>query len=94
MKGWKELEYEVVRDAADVSTCFRTPELEYQLARRTPSFAVTWKTLTHLGHTLEIPSSLLPPRPFRMTNTICFALLLLRSFGTWASLENVTFNTR
>ena len=23
MKGWKELEYEVVRDAADVSTCYR-----------------------------------------------------------------------
>ena len=23
MKGWKELEYEVVRDAADVSNCYR-----------------------------------------------------------------------
>ena len=79
MKGWKELEYEVVRDGADVSHCFRIPEpLEYQLVHRTPSFAVTWRTLTRLAHILEILSLSPLPRPFRTTNTICFALQLSR----------------
>ena len=95
MKGWKELEYEVVRDGADVSICFNTLEpLQFQLACRTPSFAATWKTSTRLVHTPEIPSSSPLPRPSQTTNITCFALLLSRLFVTWASSENVTSSTR
>ena len=95
MKGWKELEYEVVRDGADVSACFLSLEpLEHQLAYRTPLFVVTWKTLTRLVHILEILSSSPPPRPFRMMNIICFVPLLSRSSGISALLENAISNTR
>ena len=95
MKGWKELEYEVVRDGADVSIRFLSPRIVRVLTGvyRTLLFAVTWKTLTHLAHTPEIPSSLLLPRPFRMTNITCFVLLLSRLSDISVSLENATSNT-
>ena len=94
MKGWKELEYEVVRDGADVSIRFLSPRIVRVLTGvcRTLLFAVTWKILTHLAHTPEILSSLPLPRPFRMTNIICFVLLLSRLSGISVSLENATSN--
>jgi carbamoylphosphate synthase large subunit len=52
MKGWKELEYEVVRDAADVSNAWRCGSNRTKLLNRTQSFAATWKTLTLLAPTL------------------------------------------
>lgn len=95
MKGWKELEYEVVRDGADVSFCSETlAPLQSQLACRTLSFAVTWKILIRLVHTPEIPSLSPRPRPFRTTNIICFVLLLSRLFGILASWENATSSMR
>jgi carbamoylphosphate synthase large subunit len=57
LKGWKEVEYEVVRDAADVSC----PLLAHADGR-TPSFAATWKTLTLSARTPVTRLSLLLPR--------------------------------
>lgn len=94
MKGWKELEYEVVRDGADVSF---DPTFLYLLTTmppRTRSSAATWKTLILLVPIPVILSSWLLRRPCRMMSTICFGVLLSRSFATWAWLENVTFSMR
>lgn len=58
MKGWKELEYEVVRDAADVChPYYRSLYPPIDLLSRTLSFAAIWKTLTPLEHIPEIPLS-------------------------------------
>ena len=64
MKGWKEVEYEVVRDGADV----RAP-LPFILAHesnsslfRTRLFAATWKTSTRLARIQETRSLSHPHR--------------------------------
>jgi len=96
MKGWKELEYEVVRDGADVlfTIILFTIDLLTYSRPRTLSFAVTWRTLIHLELILEILSSLPPPKHYQMMNTICFEVLLLKLFGILASSESVIYNTR
>ena len=60
MKGWKEVEYEVVRDGADVRVFFvlhfrsvSAHESDFLLFR-TRLYAVTWKTLTLSARIQEI----------------------------------------
>jgi carbamoylphosphate synthase large subunit len=57
LKGWKEVEYEVVRDAADVSG--QDAQRGDIADRRTSSSAATWRTLTPSEHIPETRSSLL-----------------------------------
>lgn len=57
LKGWKEVEYEVVRDAADVRFNLPAWRLPSDSFPRTPSFAATWKTSTPSEHIRVIPSS-------------------------------------
>jgi len=60
MKGWKEVEYEVVRDGADVRVflhfIFRSASAHESdsLLFRTRLYAVTWKTSTLLARIQEI----------------------------------------
>jgi hypothetical protein len=94
MKGWKELEYEVVRDAADVGILLIVilSQLFDISMFRTPSFAAIWRILTPSEHTQETLLSLRRRRRCPMTNTTCSAVLLLRSLGILASSVNVIFN--
>ena len=62
MKGWKEVEYEVVRDGADVRAPFfrllgspSAHELDSFLLR-TRLYAATWKTSTRLARIQETRS--------------------------------------
>lgn len=97
MKGWKELEYEVVRDAADV----RTLKVDYRILNRltilivrTRSSAVTWRTSTLLVHILVTLSSWLLRRRCRTTNTTCCVLQLSRLFAISVSWVNATSSMR
>lgn len=93
MKGWKELEYEVVRDAADVRKKITLlSELKAHNLSRIQSFVATWKTSTRLEHTPVIPSWLHPPRHSRTVNIICCAVPLSKSFVILELLENATFS--
>jgi carbamoylphosphate synthase large subunit len=68
MKGWKEVEYEVVRDGADVRA-FRFITVQRSLTSRvlplsrTRLYAATWRTSTHLARIQEIRSLSHLPRP-------------------------------
>lgn len=94
MKGWKELEYEVVRDGADVcGVALVLPFSCLQASPRIQSFAATWRTLILLVHTRVIQSSSLPPKRSRMMSTTCYEVLPSRSSGISASSVNVTFST-
>jgi carbamoyl-phosphate synthase large subunit len=97
LKGWKEVEYEVVRDAADVS--FMVPRCPYGRSHavddrilcyldRTLSSAATWRTSTLSARTPEIRSSSLLPRPSRTMSTTCSGRLPSRSFDTSESSES------
>ena len=96
MKGWKELEYEVVRDAADVSFFLlherRDSVLIVNLIARTLSSAATWRTSILLVHTLVIRLSLLHPRLSQMMSTTCFVPLPSRLSVISVSLVNAIFN--
>ncbi len=66
MKGWKEVEYEVVRDGADVRAPFSFSSLsayesDYCLFR-TQLYAVTWRTSTRSARILETRSLSHPHR--------------------------------
>lgn len=97
MKGWKELEYEVVRDAADVRIAYHSASPfclhTMFMFHRIPSFAATWRTSILLVRTLVILSSLPRPRPCPMTSTICSDLRLSRLFGILEWLASVISNT-
>ena len=83
MKGWKELEYEVVRDAADVGV-FLAKVCTHPIFTpfcRTPLFAVIWRTSTLSEHIPAIPLSLRLRRRCPMMNTTCFEVLPSRSSG-------------
>lgn len=56
MKGWKELEYEVVRDGADVRGFASVDSAASLLMinHRTQSFVAIWRTSTHSVHIREI----------------------------------------
>ena len=62
MKGWKEVEYEVVRDGADVRVFFAlhsrsaSAHESDSLSFRIRLYAVTWKTSTLLARIQEIQS--------------------------------------
>lgn len=95
MKGWKELEYEVVRDAADVSTASASglKSTKYS-CDRTQSSVATWRTLTRLVLTPVILSLLPRLRPCPTMSTTCSEALPSRLLGILVLLVNVTFNTR
>jgi len=79
MKGWKELEYEVVRDGADVCSIVSCPNLHcfiFSCPSRIRSSAATWRTLIPSGRILVTQSSWLPLKHFRMTSIICCEVLL------------------
>ena len=69
MKGWKEVEYEVVRDGADVRALSRFISVQRSLKgrvvplSRTRLYVATWRTSTHLARIQETRSSLHLPRP-------------------------------
>jgi biotin carboxylase len=84
LKGWKEVEYEVVRDAADVRPWSGSADY------RTRSFAATWKTLTLSAHILETQLSLPHRRPCLTMSTTCSDPLPSRLSDTSVSLENAT----
>jgi Carbamoyl-phosphate synthase L chain, ATP binding domain len=92
MKGWKELEYEVVRDGADVHIYFAPALPSLTLLHRTRLYVVIWRILIRLGHILVTRSWLHLRRRYQMTSTICSVAQQSRLFGIWALLENVTFN--
>lgn len=76
MKGWKELEYEVVRDGADVclTSCRLINGIDDMV--RILLFAATWRTLTLWEHTLATLSLLRLHKRYLMTSTICCEVLL------------------
>ena len=69
MKGWKEVEYEVVRDGADVRAWSFFISVQGSLTgrvfllSRTRLFAATWRTSIHLARIQEIRSLSPPLRP-------------------------------
>jgi biotin carboxylase len=72
MKGWKELEYEVVRDAADVGFSFALSNRRVITFKcRIQLFVVTWRTSTRSVHTLETRSLSRPRRPCQTMSIIC-----------------------
>jgi hypothetical protein len=93
MKGWKELEYEVVRDGADVSSEIKLTFPSINIAPRRIRLSVAiWKTLTPSARIQVTLSSWLLLKPFRMMNTTCYGVLLSKSSVIWASSANVTFS--
>ena len=95
MKGWKELEYEVVRDGADVGLHF-PPNYHWlhplTSLLRILSSVVTWRTLILLVPILVIQSWLLLHRPFPMMNTTCYGALQSKLSDTSAWWGNATFS--
>ena len=83
MKGWKELEYEVVRDAADVRMirdCFMLKFTADESGLcRTLSFAATWRTSILSERTLGTPLSWRLLRRSPTTSTTCYDLPRSRS---------------
>jgi carbamoyl-phosphate synthase/aspartate carbamoyltransferase len=69
LRGWKELEYEVVRDSSDncITVCnVSSIDADFQpnlcITHTSGSFEFRWRTLIHLVSTQGIPSSLLRRR--------------------------------
>ncbi|KAG5220432.1 carbamoyl-phosphate synthase (glutamine-hydrolyzing) cpa [Salix suchowensis] len=93
MKGWKELEYEVVRDGADVRTQIGiSPGTHSTTHYRTRSFAAIWKTLIPLEHTLVTLLSWPHHKHYQMKSTTCYEVLLSRSSVISVSSVNVISN--
>jgi len=92
MKGWKEIEYEVVRDCRD--NCITVCNMEVRLcAWVVVNHELTGRTLTLLVSIPEIPSLSLLPRPFPMPTTTCSGLPPSMSFDTWVLSESATSST-
>lgn len=92
MKGWKELEYEVVRDGADVSNIPVTFSSYNHLFSRTQLSVVIWRILILLVLTLVTRLSWLLLKPSRTMNITCYEAQLSKSSGILASSVNVTSN--
>jgi hypothetical protein len=95
LKGWKEVEYEVVRDAED--NCITVCNM---VRSRASSGAfqslTTWRyrrTLTPWVSTPVTRSSLLLRRHCRTRSTTCSGQPPSRSSVTWVSLESATAST-
>jgi carbamoyl-phosphate synthase/aspartate carbamoyltransferase len=84
MKGWKEIEYEVVRDCRN--NCITVCNMEVS----SRCDAADDRTLTHWVYTLVTPSSWLHRRPSRMPTTTCSGLPLLMLSDISGLLGNVT----
>jgi len=94
MKGWKELEYEVVRDGADVCPFAVMPK-HYFLTYyhyRILLFAAIWRISIRSVHIPVTPLSLHLRRHCPTMSTICFVVLHSRSSDILALLVNVTSN--
>lgn len=92
MKGWKELEYEVVRDGADVSNIPVTFSSYNHLFSRTQLSVVIWRILILLVLILVTQLSWLLLKPSRTMNITCYEAQLSKSSGILASSVNVTSN--
>lgn len=92
MKGWKELEYEVVRDGADVSYISVTFSSYNHLFSRTQLSVVIWRILILLVLILVTQLSWLLLKPSRTMNITCYEAQLSKSSGILASSVNVTSN--
>lgn len=97
MKGWKEIEYEVVRDCRD--NCITVCNMEVSVAwwlhdesLYTDSFSLN-RTSTLLVSTLETPSLSLLLKPSLTQTTTCSEPRPSTLSDTWELLENVTSNT-
>jgi len=93
MKGWKEIEYEVVRDCRD--NCITVCNMEVR------TFPVLYvKSMADFPHrisipwafTLAIPSLWRPLKLYRTLTTTCCERRLSTSFGIWELLANVTYS--
>jgi len=79
MKGWKELEYEVVRDGADVcniDSCLDLHCFIFSCPSRIRLSAAIWRTSTPSARILVTQLSWHPLKHFRMTNITCCEVLL------------------
>lgn len=96
MKGWKEIEYEVVRDCRD--NCITVCNMEVSMSasrgtRRSLSFLFR-RTSTLWVSTPETRLSSRPRRRFRTRTTTCSARPRSTSSGTSASSASATSSTR
>lgn len=92
MKGWKELEYEVVRDGADVSYISVAFSSYNHLFSRTQLSVVIWRILILLVLTLVTQLSWPLLKPSRTMNITCYEAQLSKSSGILALSVNVTSN--
>lgn len=92
MKGWKEIEYEVVRDCRD--NCITVCNMEVSKTRLGLEGCLSACRISILWvSTLEILLSLPLPRHSQIRITTCFALPPSTSSVISASLVNAIFNT-
>lgn len=94
MKGWKEIEYEVVRDCRN--NCITVCNMEVSIVhieKLTEAHKI-YRTLTLLVSILVTRSSLPPPKPSLTRTTTCFELPLSTLSDTSVLLESVTSNMR
>jgi Carbamoyl-phosphate synthase L chain, ATP binding domain len=98
MKGWKEIEYEVVRDCRDncITVCnmeVSETRLLYPRKIRMSFSCIRFRTLIPSASTQVIPSLSLHRRLSQTKTTTCYARLPWMSSAIWASSENATSST-
>ena len=96
MKGWKEIEYEVVRDCRD--NCITVCNMEvrpstFHSDRNFTSFLLFHRTLIHLESTLAIQSLWRHPKHFQIRTITCCEPRRSTSSAIWVSLVNVISST-
>jgi len=96
MKGWKEIEYEVVRDCRDncITVCNMEVRCAVILSRAACRLNLGCRTSTLWGSIPAIRSSSRRRRRSRMLITTCCGQRLLTLSGISAWLANATYSTR
>lgn len=92
MKGWKEIEYEVVRDCRNNCITVCNMEVGLLAVYSCPMLISCVRTLILWAFTLVILSLSRRRKRFRMQTTICSERLQSTSFVTLVSSVNATFN--